>query len=166
MPRKQRLTWTVMLRLAVVVTSFASLVVIGAGTALWLVEGDRPDSTIRSWGDALWWALTTLTTTGYGDHVPVTTTGRLIAAGVMVAGVAVIGAVAAIVALGVTLRVVREEELAFEAAAERLEQRLDLHLTSIAAQLAGLDARLQDWPSASVDDAEPRERATSCGADD
>ena len=166
MPRKQRLTWTVMLRLAVVVTCFASLVVIGAGTALWLVEGDRPDSTIRSWGDALWWALTTLTTTGYGDHVPVTTMGRLIAAGVMVAGVAVIGAVAAIVALGVTLRVVREEELAFEAAAASLEQRLDLHLTAIAAQLAGLDARLQERSSASVDDAERSERTTSGGGDD
>jgi hypothetical protein len=42
MPRKQRLTWTVLLRLAVVVTGFASLVVLGGGTALWLVEGQRP----------------------------------------------------------------------------------------------------------------------------
>jgi voltage-gated potassium channel len=70
-PRKQRLTWTVVLWLAVVVTGFASLVVLGGGTALWLVEGERPDSTIHSWGDALWWSLTTLTTVGYGDHVPV-----------------------------------------------------------------------------------------------
>jgi voltage-gated potassium channel Kch len=93
MPRKQRLTWTVVLRLAVVVTGFASLVVLGGGTGLWLVEGERSDSTIGSWGDALWWSLTTLTTVGYGDHVPVTTPGRLIAAGVMVAGVAVIGPV-------------------------------------------------------------------------
>ena len=153
MPRKQRLTWTVVLRLAVVVTGFAGLVVFGGGTALWLVEGERPDSTIRSWGDALWWSVTTLTTVGYGDHVPVTTTGRLIAAGVMVAGVAVIGAVAAIVALAVALRVAREEELAFEAAAEILEQRLDVRLARIEAQLAGLDARLQVWSTVSVDDA-------------
>ena len=105
--------------------------------ALWLVEGERPDSTIRSWGDALW-SLTTLTTGGYGDHVPVTATGRSIAAGVMVAGVAVIGAVAAIVAL---LRWPFELlELAF-GAAEILEQRLDERLARIEAQLTGLDAK-------------------------
>jgi voltage-gated potassium channel len=153
MPRKQRSTWTVVLRLAVVVTGFAGLVVLGSSTALWLVEGERPDSTIRSLGDALWWSLTTLTTVGYGDHVPVTTTGRLIAAGVMVAGVAVIGAVAAIVALVVTIRVAREEEQAFEAGAETRDQRLDVRLARIEAQLVGLDARLQAWSAVSVDDA-------------
>ena len=152
MPRKQRLTWTVVLRLAAVVTGFASLVVLGGGAALLLVEDERPDSTVHSWGDALWWSLTTVTTTGYGDHVPVTTTGRLIAAGVMVSGVAVIGAVAAIVALAATLGVVRDEELAFEAAAASLEQRLDLHLTAITAQLAGLDARLHELSTATADD--------------
>ena len=153
MPRKQRLTWTVVLWLAVVVTGFASLVVVGGATALWLVEGQRPDSTIRSWGDSLWWSLTTLTTVGYGDHVPVTPTGRVIAAGVMVAGVAVIGAVAAMIALMVAFRVARDEELAFEAAAEALEQRIDVRLARIEAQLAGLDARLQTWSTVPVDDA-------------
>ena len=152
MPRKQRLTWTVVLRLAVVVTGFASFVVLSGGAALLLVEDERPDSTVHTWGDALWWSLTTVTTTGYGDHVPVTTTGRLIAAGVMVSGVAVIGAVAAIVALAATLRVVRDEELAFEAAAASLEQRLDLHLTAIATQLAGMDARLHELSTVTADD--------------
>ena len=158
MPRKQRLTWTVVLRLAVVVSCLAGLVVLGGGTALLLVEGDRPDSTVRSWGDAIWWSLTTVTTTGYGDHVPVTAAGRLIGAFVMVAGVAVIGAVAAIVSLAVTLRVVRDEELAFEEAAASLEQRLDEHLAAIATQLAGLDARLDGLSTISVDDAKRSNR--------
>ncbi len=156
MPPKQRVTWAEVLRLAVIVTAFSNLVVLGGGTALWLAEGDRPDSTVRSWGDGLWWSLTTLTTVGYGDHVPVTTTGRLVGAVVMVAGVAVIGAVAAIVALAVALRVAREEELALEAEAEVLEQRLDVRLARIEAQLAGLDARLSAWPAVPVDDAASR----------
>ena len=50
----------------------------------------------------------------------------------------------AIVALAVALRIAREEELAFEAAAEILEQRLDVRLARIEAQLANLDARLQE----------------------
>jgi voltage-gated potassium channel len=152
MPRKQRLTWTVVVRLTVVVTGFATLVVLGGGAALLLVEDERPDSTVHSWGDALWWSLTTMTTTGYGVHVPVTPTGRLLGAGVMVSGVAIIGAVAAIVALAVTLRVVRDEELAFEAAAASLEQRLDLHLTAITAQLARMDARLHELSTVTADD--------------
>ena len=58
-----------------------------------------------------------------------------------------------------------EEELAFEAEAETLEQRLEVRLARIEAQLAGLDARLQAWtPPDSVDDAvrgEPDEQQTA-----
>ena len=90
MPRKQRLTWTVVLWLAVLVTGFASLVVLGGGTALWLVEGERPDSTISSWGDALWWSLTTLTTVGYGDVYPVTLAGRMLGGLTALAGIGLI----------------------------------------------------------------------------
>jgi voltage-gated potassium channel len=117
-----------------------------------VVERMRPDGTVHSWGDALWWSLSTLTTVGYGDHVPVTTTGRLIAAGVMVVGVAVIGAVAAIVALAVALRVAFQEERALEAEAETLEQRLEVRLARIEEKLAGLDTRLQARSPVSVND--------------
>jgi voltage-gated potassium channel Kch len=143
MPRQQA-TLTIVLRLSVVVTGVSALVVLGGGTALWLVEGDRPDSTLRSWGDALWWSLTTLTTVGYGDHVPVTTAGRLIGAVVMVVGVAVIGGVAAIVAHAMALRVARQEEVAFQAGAGVLEQRLEVRLARVEAQLASLNAHLEE----------------------
>ena len=150
---RPRITWAVVVRLAVVVTAVSGLVVLAGGTALWFVERGRPGSTMDSWGDALWWSLTTMTTVGYGDHVPATTAGRLIGAGVMVAGVAIIGAVAAVVALAVARRVALEEERAIEAEAETLEQRLEVRLAEIEARLAGLDAFLRTRsPTAGAED--------------
>ena len=140
---RPRITWAVVARLAVIVTAVSGLVALAGGTAVWLVERGRTGSTMDSWGDALWWSLTTMTTVGYGDHVPATTTGRLIGAAVMVAGVAIIGAVAAVVALAVARRVALEEERAMEAEAETLEQRLEVRLAGIEARLAGLDALLR-----------------------
>ena len=152
MPRWQRTSWTSVLRLTAVLTAVSILIVLASGSALWLVEGDRPDSTLRSWGDALWWALSTITTVGYGDHVPVTTAGRLIATAVMVVGVAVIGAVAAIVALAMALHVALEEERTFEAEAKTLEQRVEVRLAGIEAQLADLDTYLKASRHTSVSD--------------
>lgn len=149
---QQQVTWRVVIRLIAVVAGVSGLVVVGGGSALWLVEGQRPDTTLRSWADALWLSLTTMTTVGYGDHVPVTTTGRLIAAAVMVVGVAIIGAVAAVVALAVARRVALEEEQSLEAEADRLEQRLEKRLARIEAQLDALGGRLQARPPPSDDE--------------
>ena len=50
---------------------------------------DDPASNIKSPGDAIWWAFTTMTTVGYGDRFPVTTEGRVVAVVLMVVGVAI-----------------------------------------------------------------------------
>jgi len=151
MPRPQMVTWRVVLRLAVALTGVSVLIVFGGGTALWLVERAQPGSNVRSWGDGLWLAVSTMTTVGYGDHVPLTWAGRWIAAGVMVIGVAIAGAVAAMVALAAARRVAIEEERAFEAEAGTLERRLEARLDRIEAQLAGLDARLDAWSAGPTD---------------
>ena len=155
---QQQVTRWLVVRLIAVVTGVSGLVVVGGGSALWAVEGQQPNATIRSWEDALWLALTTMTTVGYGDYFPLTTPGRLIAAGIMVVGVAIIGAVAAGVALAVARRVGLEEERALEAEADRLEQRLEKRLGRIEAQLAALDARLESWPVRSDDEKTPGRR--------
>jgi voltage-gated potassium channel len=142
MLHQQRVIWIVVLRLALLITSVAAMVVVVSGSALWFLERERPDSTLESWGDGLWWSLTTMTTVGYGDHVPVTLAGRLIATAVMVVGVALIGAVAAVVALAVARRVALEEERSFEAEAGTLEHRLEVRLDRIEAQLAALEVHL------------------------
>jgi voltage-gated potassium channel len=56
------------------------------------------DPNITTFGDALWWAATTVTTVGYGDRFPVTGQGRLIAVALMVMGIATVGAVTASIA--------------------------------------------------------------------
>lgn len=67
---------------------------IGGSIAVWSVErnGDGP---IDSYADSVWWAITTVTTVGYGDIFPVTPEGRGIAAFLMLAGIATFGIVSA-----------------------------------------------------------------------
>ena len=62
-----------------------------------MLEAERgaQAASIKSFGDAIWWALTTVTTVGYGDHFPVTARGRLVAAGLMIGGTALLGVVTA-----------------------------------------------------------------------
>ncbi len=73
---------------AVAAVGLAALAVLDA-------ERDAPGATITTFGDALWWATTTLTTVGYGDLYPVTTTGRLVAVALMLTGLAVLGTITA-----------------------------------------------------------------------
>ena len=50
---------------------------------------------MHSFPDALWWALTTVTTVGYGDRCPITGEGRIIGGILMVVGIGTIGAITA-----------------------------------------------------------------------
>ncbi len=65
---------------------------------------------IDSFGDALWWAFVTITTVGYGDYVPVTAIGRVVAVGLMIGGIALIGVVTATLASWIVERVSLDTE--------------------------------------------------------
>lgn len=58
------------------------------------VEG----SNIKTFNDGLWWAVTTVTTVGYGDRFPTTTEGRLLAVLLMITGISLVGVITASVA--------------------------------------------------------------------
>ncbi|MFD3619236.1 ion channel [Streptomyces sp. NPDC058676] len=62
------------------------------------VERESADGNIRTLGDAVWWSFTTMTTVGYGDHAPTTGLGRMIAVGLMLSGIALLGVVTANIA--------------------------------------------------------------------
>ena len=152
-PTRRPIAHVAVIRTATVVTAAAVAVVLVGGTGAWLVESSSPEGRIDSWGDGLWWALTTMTTVGYGDHVPVTLAGRLIAAAVMIAGVAVLGGVAAAVALVVARAVAAAEEQTLAAEAESLEQRLETRLDTLDARLARIEEHLQRFASQQERDA-------------
>lgn len=131
------------LRVVAATTTVASIVLLSASWAIWMLERNAPQSNITSYPKALWWAMETITTVGYGDHHPVTTGGRLVAAGLMVVGLALVGVITATVVtwffaeleLGREMRAIaREEQLeeaTLDAVLERLD-RIDAHLAAIA----------------------------------
>lgn len=58
------------------------------------VEG----SNIKNFGDGIWWAITTVTTVGYGDKFPTTIEGKFLAVGLMIVGISLMGVITASVA--------------------------------------------------------------------
>jgi len=84
---------------AAFITVLLALVVMSVSSVLILqFESRSPDAKIVTGGDALWWAVVTITTVGYGDYYPVTALGRIVAVFVMVSGIGIIGALASILA--------------------------------------------------------------------
>jgi voltage-gated potassium channel len=71
-----------------------------ASVAVHFLERDAQPVAFGSVPATLWWAVATLTTTGYGDVVPITPLGRLVAAVVMICGLGVFGLWTGILATG------------------------------------------------------------------
>ncbi|UTT85623.1 potassium channel family protein [Vibrio pelagius] len=82
--------------LASIILLLVLLLTIGAGTIL-LLEHKQPGANITTGYDALWWAFVTISTVGYGDHYPVTSSGKLVASLVIICGVGVFGMISGLV---------------------------------------------------------------------
>ncbi len=79
-------------RVGAYLVASGTLIVFIAALAVLDAERGGPGP-IQTFGNAIWWALATITTVGYGDVYPVTTEGRSVAAGLMVCGIGVLGVV-------------------------------------------------------------------------
>lgn len=106
------------------------------------VERDAPDGNIKNLGDAVWWSFTTMTTVGYGDHSPTTGLGRVLAVGLMLSGIALLGVVTANIAAWFISRFERDDQ------AERLQLAAIRELQAEVRALRGEVARLGGAPAA------------------
>lgn len=82
-----------------------------ASTLAYVFERDAQPELFASVPRAMWWAIVTLTTTGYGDVVPTTVWGRLLAGWVMVSGIAIFALWAGIIANAFTEELRRRDFL-------------------------------------------------------
>ncbi len=71
----------------------AAAVVLGMAAVVWMLERDT-NPNLSTFHDALWWAIVTATTVGYGDITPQTGLARAVATGLMLMGIGLIGVVA------------------------------------------------------------------------
>jgi voltage-gated potassium channel len=108
--------------LTAAVSLLFSLLVLVA-TLIYLIERTAQPDAFGSIPEALWWAVTTITTVGYGDVVPVTFAGRVLGAAVMLVGVAIIAVPAGILSAGFIAEMGRRERKFREVATTALEDR-------------------------------------------
>ena len=116
----------------------AALAVVSAAVMELNAEQHAPGARIVNMGDAMWWAVTTMTTVGYGDFYPVTAAGKVIAASLMLTGIGLIGVITASVAawfIGAEESQAISREARLEAVVARLEQQVEaLSRTSTTAE--------------------------------
>jgi voltage-gated potassium channel len=107
-------------------TAFVALTVVLAGaSAVLRTERTAPGSNIHSFSDAAWWALTTVSTVGYGDRYPVTAEGRVIGGALMIVGIGVMGMVTSALAYRFITTSEDPDAPSLDVRLKQLEARLD-----------------------------------------
>ncbi|MBC7561320.1 MAG: two pore domain potassium channel family protein [Gemmatimonadaceae bacterium] len=108
----------------------AALTVVTVVTAGYAVSLTDHTEFANIW-DGIWWASSTVTTVGYGDYVPATTAGRLIAIVLMFTGIALVSILTASIATALLAEEVGDEE-----------RKIDRDLETITSALVRIEARL------------------------
>ena len=132
-------------RVVVYVVGSVALIGFVASLAVLDAERDAPDASITTFGDAVWWTITTISTVGYGDRYPVTLEGRLVAASLMVAGIALLGVVTASIASWFVENL-RRSGAAVERELDEVSAdvgRTEAQLSAVLAELRQVNARLE-----------------------
>ena len=121
---------------AVVIATVSTSITVGAGILMTVADREN----FPSIGSGLWWAVQTVTTVGYGDHVPTSVAGKLVAALVMLVGIGFLTVITAAITSTFVSRS-RREQAPSGPTAPTEEQ-----LKQIAARLERIEAALTDRP--------------------
>jgi voltage-gated potassium channel len=138
------------LRLAFILRhhSLFRVLIAAAGTLFlgaWLVllfENNAKGGNIHSYPNALWWAIVTVTTVGYGDRYPISEGGRIVASVIMLLGIGLIGTLTATVASVFVKEHTDANKEVYRKGHEDLGQRLSV----ISDRLADVERRLGATP--------------------
>jgi voltage-gated potassium channel len=125
-----------------VLIAAAATLLLGAWLVL-LFEGNAAGGNVHSYPQALWWAIVTVTTVGYGDRYPVTEGGRIVATILMLVGIGLIGVLTATVASVF----IKEHTDANSAELKRGHADLGQQLAVISERLADVERRLGATPA-------------------
>ncbi|MGW3341716.1 potassium channel family protein [Nonomuraea rubra] len=131
----RRVTLPLRMRVTVYVSGWACFLALVGAIAVLDAERRSAEPTIVTLSDALWWSLTTMTTVGYGDLYPTTLEGRLIAATLMLSGIALLGVVTASIAAWFVERFQQSSAA---------ETRTEADLRLVLAELEEVRARLDE----------------------
>jgi voltage-gated potassium channel len=88
----------------------AGVLLLDGALIVYFYERDAAGANILTVGNALWWAVVTVSTVGYGDLYPVTVPGRVVASAVMVIGILTLAVVTAQVSSSFTEQIRRRQE--------------------------------------------------------
>jgi voltage-gated potassium channel len=107
-----------------IAVSTIAITVLG-GVLIWLLDS-REFPTL---GSGLWWSVQTITTVGYGDHVPSTTEGQIVGSVIMVSGIGILTVVTATITAAFVenarMRLGRGRDEAIIERLDRIERRLE-----------------------------------------
>jgi voltage-gated potassium channel len=125
----------------------AALIVVGSGLLVSELEKADAENSIQSIPEGLWWAVTTMTTVGYGDEIPMTPLGRAIGVVVMFLGIGLFGLLAA--------------SLASFLVEKDLEKEIDPQIAEISERLGRIEGLLENLQPAGATGRAPHETSQS-----
>ncbi|QYJ94402.1 ion transporter [Shewanella spartinae] len=141
MRQRQETTLASLLVAMVTILTLASVMIL-------LVESGEPNANINTAENAIWWALVTISTVGYGDYYPVTTVGHFIGGLVIICGVSFFGVISGYMAsIFIAPDSKQRQEAQSQQMRDELEmvlQRMEKNQETLLAEIATLKHQLDE----------------------